>query len=148
MFSCLSATTAPLALTLRRPASCKATHGKLLDQWETIRHTLQEQSAELKGEISIYCSVTASYSFLYDILSQFRLEHPAIEIKLHTGDPHHAIDRVLATARKILRLPPAPINVPAGKFAFRRITVSPLVFITPKDGFTPPVTPGEWAETP
>ena len=117
-----------------------------LDQWETFRHTLQEQSRELKGEISMYCSVTASYSFLYEILSQFRQQHPAIEIKLHTGDPAPAIDRVLA-GQEDIAIAARPDKLPTG-IAFRRITMSPLVFITPKDNFAPPVTPGEWGETP
>src|SRR5690554_3435238 len=44
-----------------------------LSQWEQLRHTLSSQGDELTGEIGIYCSVTASYSFLYDLLSDFRL---------------------------------------------------------------------------
>ena len=65
-------------------------------QWDTFRDSLLQDSRELRGEISIYCSVTASYSFLYDILREFRPSHPKIEIKLHTGDPALAISRVTA----------------------------------------------------
>ena len=39
---------------------------------------MQDQ-ADLHGELSLYCSVTASYSFLYDILSSFRQDYPRIE---------------------------------------------------------------------
>src|SRR6056297_1611846 len=42
-----------------------------LEQWAALRQTLMEEAGELAGEISIYCSVTASYSFLYELLSEF-----------------------------------------------------------------------------
>ena len=67
-----------------------------LAQWDAVRGTLLEQADALHGELSIYCSVTASYSFLFHLLSRFRSDHPAIEIKLHTGDPEHAMQRVQA----------------------------------------------------
>ena len=37
---------------------------ELLSQWDDIRQSLLEDSDELRGELSLYCSVTASYSFL------------------------------------------------------------------------------------
>ena len=56
---------------------------------------------ELVGDVRIYCSVTASYSFLFDILSRFRENHPRVEIRLHTGDPEEAIPRVLSGTEDI-----------------------------------------------
>lgn len=84
---------------------------------------------ELKGSLSMYCSVTASYSFLYDILSQFRPRYPGIEIKLHTGDPEPAIQRVL-TEQEDLAIAAKPESLPTG-LAFQQIAISPLVFIAP-----------------
>ncbi len=98
-------------------------------QWDTFRDSLLQDSRELHGEISIYCSVTASYSFLYDILREFRPSHPKIEIKLHTGDPALAISRVTAGLEDIA-IAARPDRLPQN-LDFRRITVSPLVFITP-----------------
>jgi LysR family positive regulator for ilvC len=100
-----------------------------LAQWEMLRHTLSSQAGELAGEISIYCSVTASYSFLYDLLSDFRLRHPRIELKLHTGDPAEAMNRVLA-GEEDMAITPRPRSAPAG-LAFKSLTRSPLVFIAP-----------------
>ena len=34
-----------------------------LAQWDDLRNDLMEEAGELRGEVSIYCSVTASYSF-------------------------------------------------------------------------------------
>ena len=39
-----------------------------LRQWQSICNELAESGDELRGEISLYCSVTASYSILFDLL--------------------------------------------------------------------------------
>ena len=101
-----------------------------LGEWDAIRNTLMEESGELHGEISMYCSVTASYSFLFEILARFRRDCPRIEIKLHTGDPEDAIGRVLSGDEDIA-IGAKLKNLQAG-LAFKPIAVSPLVFITAK----------------
>ncbi len=100
-------------------------------QWDVIRHALMEEAGELHGEVSMYCSVTASYSFLFDLLSEFRRDHPRIEIKLHTGDPEHAITRVLAGEEDIA-IGARPATLPGG-LAFKSIQTSPLVFIAARE---------------
>ena len=102
-----------------------------LIQWDVIRNSLMAEAQELQGEISVYCSVTASYSFLYDILSEFRQQHAKIEIKLHTGDAENAIQRVLASDEDIT-IAAKPDSLPAG-LAFKPIATSPLVFIAPQE---------------
>jgi LysR family positive regulator for ilvC len=102
---------------------------ELLISWDVLRHTLRQQAGELHGEVSLYCSVTASYSFLFDLLSRLRHQHPRIEIKLHTGDPEHAIARVIA-GREDIAIGARPDSLPAG-LAFKPIARSPLVFIAP-----------------
>ena len=103
-----------------------------LGEWDAIRNSLMEAAGELHGELSMFCSVTASYSFLFDILTRFRRDHPRIEIKLHTGDPEEAVARVLAGAEDI-SIGARPARLPRG-LAFRLIAVSPLVFIAAKSG--------------
>ena len=61
-----------------------------LGEWDAIRNTLMEESGELHGQISMYCSVTASYSFLFEILTRFRRDNPRIEIILHTERPRRS----------------------------------------------------------
>lgn len=100
-----------------------------LQQWQTLCDSVQSESSLMRGSLSLYCSVTASYSFLYDILADFRRQHPYIEIKLHTGDPSLAVERViaghedLAIAARLEKMPPE-VN-------FKRITYSPLQLIQP-----------------
>ena len=107
-----------------------------LGDWDAIRNTLLAESGELRGEVSIYCSVTASYSFLFEILARVRRHHPRIEIKLHTGDPEDAIHRVLAGSEDIA-IAARPGKLQAG-LAFSQIDVSPLVFIASRDHPVPP----------
>ncbi len=101
----------------------------VLTGWDVVRHTLQEQSGTLQGEVSLYCSVTASYSFLFDLLSRLRRDHPRIELKLHTGDPEDAIARVMAGSEDIA-IGARPDALPPG-LAFKPIARSGLVFIAP-----------------
>ncbi|WP_286240166.1 HTH-type transcriptional activator IlvY [Neptuniibacter halophilus] len=103
-----------------------------LSQWDMVRTQLMERSGELQGEISMYCSVTASYSFLFEILSQFRTNYPKIEMKLHTGDPEHAISRVIA-GDEDFAICAKPDVLPNG-LAFKPIALSSLKFIAPKQG--------------
>jgi LysR family positive regulator for ilvC len=104
-----------------------------LGEWDTIRNQLMEEAAELHGEVSMYCSVTASYSFLFEILARFRLDYPHVEIKLHTGDPEDTITRVLSGSEDIA-IGARPSRMPAG-LAFKPIAQSPLVFIAARDDF-------------
>lgn len=124
-------------------------------QWNLIRHELTDNLDQLSGEISLYGSVTASYSFLHELLRRFRIAYPAIEIKLRTGDPEHAIAHVL-DGKEDLSIAAKPAHLPRG-LAFKPIATSPLLFIAPLEQQVPnaptgtpftPFTPAEWANTP
>ncbi|WP_341217429.1 HTH-type transcriptional activator IlvY [Neptunomonas phycophila] len=121
-------------------------------QWNLIRHELTDNSDQLHGEISLYCSVTASYSFLFDLLNRFRIAHPGIEIKLHTGDPEHAVSRIL-DGKEDITIAAKPANVAHG-LVFKHITVSPLLFIAPAEQHVPnvpthpPTRAKQWANVP
>lgn len=100
-------------------------------QWQRICHDLADRSADLQGEISLYCSVTASHSILSELLDRFRRDFSGIEIKLHTGDPENAISRVVA-GREELAIAALPDRIPRN-VACKAITTSPLLFIAPSD---------------
>ncbi len=117
-----------------------------LTQWETLSCDLQSDAKELKGELSVYCSVTASYSFLYDILYAFRQQHPRIEIKLHTGDPELAISHILS-GKEDIAISARPDVLP-GNLVFQNIAISPLLFIAPRTDFTKPESDSDWAGVP
>jgi LysR family positive regulator for ilvC len=133
------------SVALTRPGHLFLTYARdALVQWDSVRNELMEEAGELRGEIRLYCSVTASYSFLFDILTRFRHEHPQVEIKLHTGDPEDAITRVLAGEEDIsIGARPGRLH---SDLAFKRIEFSPLVFIAAKSQPEPEIR--SWAEQP
>ncbi|WNO09881.1 HTH-type transcriptional activator IlvY [Teredinibacter sp. KSP-S5-2] len=104
-------------------------------QLETIKEALIAENGELQGAISIYCSITASYSFLFNFLTEFRQRHPLIEIKLHTGDPADAIQRVTG-GQEDLAIAAKPERLPV-ELEFKRITHSPLILIISKTANLP-----------
>ena len=125
---------------------------KAIIEWNLVRNDLMSSDDQLHGQISMYCSVTASYSILFDLLNRFRITHPGIEIKLHTGDPEHAITRVIAGENDIT-IAAHPSSLPRG-LVFKSIVVSPLLFIAPTEQSDPnvplatPSSPEEWATVP
>lgn len=123
-----------------------------LDNWQRIRRELTDSGKPLHGELSIYCSVTASQSVLYELLNRFRPNYPGIDIKLHTGDPEHAISRVLAGEEDIsIAAHPGRLS---RSLSFRPAVISPLLFIAPvehNDSHIPNGSPDDaatWARVP
>lgn len=108
----------------------------LLDDWQALRHELRHVGEPLQGRLRVYCSVTASYFLLPDILGRFRARYPQLEIKLETGDPALAVDKVLSDEAE-LGIAARPDALP-GKLHFISLQRVPLVFIAPKS--TSPVT--------
>lgn len=102
------------------------------NKWLDMKKNLAEQEQVLTGELSLFCSVTASYSFLYDLLSRFRQRHPGIEIKLHTGDAATTLDRIIAEQEDI-GIAAFPQKIPPSLCA-QVLGITPLVFIAPRSG--------------
>jgi LysR family positive regulator for ilvC len=100
-----------------------------IDQWAAIRLTLQDEATALQGDLSVYCSVTASHSFLHKILKSFRKTCPSVEIKLHTGDPEGGIKRV-QNGQEDIAMAACPPQLPDG-LAFQPVGRTPLVLIGP-----------------
>ncbi|MCV6625915.1 MAG: HTH-type transcriptional activator IlvY [Cellvibrionaceae bacterium] len=116
-----------------------------LQQWQSFKHSLH--SEELRGRISLYCSVTASYSLLYEILRQFRRAHPKVELTIHTGDPAQAIPRALAGDEDFCIA--ARPNKLSPQLAFHSMKHSPLLCIGPAEQvFEEPQKLKDWGAAP
>lgn len=100
-----------------------------LDGLSRLRASIHEQSTELRGKLSLFCSVTASYSFLHDLLDRFRKSYPFIELQLHTGDSAEALLRVANEMDDVViaALPPKLSE----KLVFLPLARSELVCIGP-----------------
>jgi LysR family positive regulator for ilvC len=99
-----------------------------LENWNGFRRGLAPQG-EVRGELALYCSVTASHMILPPLISRFGELHPGVRISLQTGAAETAVERILddeidlAVAARPERLPAA--------LAFRAISTTPLLFIAP-----------------
>jgi LysR family positive regulator for ilvC len=102
---------------------------RALAEWQQLRRRLGSEGAELAGEVSLYCSVTASHTLLAPILAAFRTAYPAVDIMMHTGDPADGIDRVLDN-RDDLAVTIRPLQLPE-RIDFLSLVDSPLVFCMP-----------------
>ncbi|PIE39607.1 MAG: HTH-type transcriptional activator IlvY [Gammaproteobacteria bacterium] len=96
--------------------------------WRQLQTELGGETA-LAGEVSLYCSVTASYSVLAPILESFRLTHPEVDIMLHTGDQADGVSRVLE-GHDDLAVSGRPKDLP-WRLDFLPLLESPLVFVMP-----------------
>ncbi|MFI3276408.1 HTH-type transcriptional activator IlvY [Vibrio sp.] len=102
---------------------------RIVAEWQQFHIDSNSKELVLKGEIRLFCSVTASYSHLPELLSEFRLQHPFIEFKLSTGDPAQAIDKILNDEADIA-ISARPDQLPA-RLEFETISEIPLSVIAP-----------------
>ena len=100
-----------------------------LTDWQRLLGELHPDTADLRGEVRIYCSVTASYSVLSPILEQFRRDYPRIEILLHTGDYADAVARV-QSGQEDISVAARPDKLPVA-LDYQTLQLSPLRFIAP-----------------
>lgn len=124
---------------------------QVLELWRQLEQNVRQHSPQLKGELSIYCSVTASYSFLSDLLSHFRAAHPEVAIHVRTGDAAESIPLVQSGQVDVV-VAARPDKLPAS-LTFKSLMPAPLLFIAPKDLSSVPalLTPAaewDWSQVP
>ena len=117
-------------------------------RWLRLQRELTEDR-ELRGEVSLFCSVTAAQSLLPRILAAFRSRHPCVQIKLQTGDAAEAIAR-LRTREAEVSIAALPEALPPTT-AFLALAETPLEFIGPAESEEMPVAEDweiDWQATP
>lgn len=102
-----------------------------LQSWDRLQASLQRQGSDLQGEISLFCSVTASHSLLTDILGRLRARHAGVEIHLRTGDQAESLQHLLA-GKEDMVIAARPTELPAS-VSFQQLARSRLVFIASRD---------------
>lgn len=117
-------------------------------RWQLLLQELGDD-ADLYGEISLYCSVTAATSILPRILGAFRQNHPGVQIKLQTGDAAEALDRLNSREAQVT-IAALPEELPTAVI-FIELERTPLLCITPKEGdklVTDAAGTIDWTRTP
>ncbi len=100
-----------------------------LHHWSNLKHSIDLKQDVLRGTLNLYCSVTAAYSHLPQLLERFRREHPFVEIALTTGDPANALAEVQQN-RADIAIAALPDPFPAS-LHFAKIDDVPLSLIAP-----------------
>ena len=121
--------TSPLQLTAAGELMRAHAEQTLLG-FQQLKASVSAKASDLTGRLTLFCSVTASYSFLADLLSEFRERYPNVELRIHTGDAADAISRVEAGEADVA-IAARPEKLSAG-LTFKAMAVSPLLFIAPK----------------
>ena len=103
-----------------------------IEKWRLFREAEEKNGGELKGEVSIYCSVTASFGILHRTLSAFRKHHPRVYIRLKTGEEARAIQTLQDRAADV-SIAAMPDRLPPD-IDFRESAVTPLLIIAPVCG--------------
>lgn len=100
----------------------------VLGRWVRLHDELSSEDI-LEGELSLYCSVTAAYGILPDIMAKYRKAHPRVRILLETGDAAKALAR-LSTQDTDMAIAALP-DFLSKDFVFKALSETPLVFIAP-----------------
>lgn len=140
--------TSPMQLTAAGEQFRIHAEQTLLD-WQQLRSAVGTEVSDLSGSLTLYCSVTASYSFLADLLSRFREKYPNVDLRIHTGDAAESIPRVESGEADVV-IAARPDQLPA-ELTFKSMASSPLLFIAPRSvGNVMPLNPAEtdWSQVP
>ncbi len=102
---------------------------EVVQRYRTLQAQLAKEGS-LKGELSLYCSVTAILSILPDIITRFRHDFPDIHLNLSTGDAAMALPR-LENKEADITIAALPERLPR-HIVFLKMLETPLIFIAPK----------------
>lgn len=61
--------------------------------WRQLKQQFTFQG-QLAGELSLFCTITASYTLLSDVLMEFRQRHPQVDLRVINGDAAEAVTAV------------------------------------------------------
>ncbi|MCV2885855.1 HTH-type transcriptional activator IlvY [Aestuariibacter sp. AA17] len=119
---------------------------RVLAEYQSLKLEMDDHGKAIQGELSLFCSVTASQSHLPPLLDQFRLHHPFVELTLITGDPaesvSHVVEKTVDTAIAI-HTPDFPEDM-----SFYSLDTLPLVMIMPKSVVYQSVSDIDWRKHP
>jgi LysR family positive regulator for ilvC len=102
--------------------------GDALSHWDDLREVLSASEQHLRGDLSVFASVTACQSFLPALLGRFREAHPEVRLRLETG---YAVDALSQLESKVdITVAALPTSIPRHLIS-RVVEVTPLIFVAP-----------------
>ena len=115
-----------------------------LSRWDHALAGLRSSSSQLRGTLSLFCTVTAAHSLLPSVLGAFRKRHPEVTIRLETGYAADALQRLQRNEVDV-SVAGLPDRVPA-QLLTRVIAHTPLSFVAAEDFAQGGAI--DWAEVP
>lgn len=101
-----------------------------MTRFEQMRVDLGLSEDRLQGTLTLFASVTASQTFLPEVLSRFRARYPEVQLRLDTGYAVSAFQRLREGADVVIAaLPMTPME----GFAQRIITSIPMLTVAAAD---------------
>lgn len=101
-----------------------------ISRYQQFQNNLKSD-AVLRGELTLYCSITAILSILPRIFQKYRATHPQVHLHIQTGDAANALNKLRAMEVDI-----AIAALPDQYFPeieFLELAKTPLLFIYPKN---------------
>lgn len=102
----------------------------VLQRYRKLRQQLATEH-DLRGTLSLYCSVTAILSILPDIITGVRHSFPEINLNLTTGDAAMALAH-LENGEADITIAAVPDRLPR-HIVFLKLLETPLIFIAPRE---------------
>ncbi len=103
-----------------------------LQDWQDFSEGISGSRGELRGDLSIFATVTACYSILPEILTAYRKANPRVNIHLRNGDAADALAMV-RDGRVDCAIAPVP-GRGVDDLEVAHLTKTPLVFVAPAEG--------------
>jgi len=112
--------------------------------WQSVREDL-EQKELVYGDLSLYSSLTAVYTILPELISNFSRDFPEVKVGLRTGAAEDAMEKVLEGEidLAVAALPDRPVK----GVEFLPLLVTNLAFVVSKSPTLPSST-STWLEMP
>jgi len=120
----------------------------VLQRWELLQNEFDTEEM-LQGSLALFCSVTAAYGILPDLMKNYRKAFPGVQIHLETGDPAKALIKLSNQDADVV-IAALPDKLPKD-FVFLKLFETPLLFISPKrypDIVVPKAKGIDWDKTP
>ena len=107
----------------------KAYCDEAISRYQLLQNSLKSDVV-LRGELSLYCSITAILSILPRIFKTYRATHPHVMLHVQTGDAANALN-MLRTRKVDIAIAALP-DQHFQEVEFLELAETPLVFICPK----------------
>ena len=117
---------------------------KAVFDWQAVREDLGKKEL-VYGDLSLYSSLTAVYTILPELISNFSRDFPEVKVGLRTGAAEDAIEKVLEGEidLAVAALPDRPMR----GLEFLPLLVTNLTFVGAKSPSLPPGA-SSWLEMP